>query len=163
MEATRETAVSAFGPNVGSVYAGALEWCLFTFRGPYRRVTLKSALRSASSTHRSYSSAEGSACAGCCCWHLRRAVETARAIRMSVRSKRSWRAMALAQPTVITADATKSPLRVMFIAVSPSSLVTTMFNASAEHELSVTGDDPAASPLKLRTQIEQCASRDAGI
>ena len=92
----------------------------------YRLAKDDSALCSLSSTQRSYSLADGSALFGCCSWHVRRAVETARPIRMSLRSKRSWRAKALAQPTVMRADATTSPLTVMFIAVSPFPLVITM-------------------------------------
>jgi hypothetical protein len=45
--------------------------------GLYCLATVNSALRSASSTHRSYSPAEGSACFGCCS-QVRRAVSTAR-------------------------------------------------------------------------------------
>ena len=91
----------------------------------YRRAKDDSALCTLSSTQRSYSLADGSALFGCCSWHVRRAVETARPIRMSLRSKRSWRAKALAQPTVMRADATTSALMVV-ISVSPFPLVITM-------------------------------------
>ena len=91
----------------------------------YRLAKDGSALCNLSSTQRSYSLADGSALFGCCSWHVRRAVETARPIRMSLRSKRSWRAKALAQPTVMRADATTSA-RMVFIAVSPFPLVITM-------------------------------------
>ena len=101
-------------------FASALRPC-----AAYRRAKDDSALCTLSSTQRSYSLADGSALFGCCSWHVRRAVETARPIRMSLRSKRSWRAKALAQPTVMRADATTSA-RMVFIAVSPFPLVITM-------------------------------------